>query len=265
MNHDLSLITDWLKASKISLNTNKTKVLIYKPKNVIIHKKLNFRISGQKIEVTDSIKYLGIIPQDNLIWDNRLTHIIKKIHRGIGILSKIRHYVPKWLLRTIYFSLFNSHLIYGCEIWGQKSTLLFRKIQDLQDKAIRIINYKPDDINVNELYRNDKILKITDFISLKNTLFVKDSLEGNIPTPLQDYFKLARNIHGHGTRSAGKSLIDIPQAQVRTQTYGHYSIKSRCASTWNTLQNVLDKDLTQIAYPEAEKCIVQHCLDSYNI
>ena len=32
VNHDLSLITDWLKASKISLNTNKTKVLIYKPK-----------------------------------------------------------------------------------------------------------------------------------------------------------------------------------------------------------------------------------------
>ena len=115
--------------------------------------------------------------------------------------------------------------MYGCEIWGQKSTLLFRKIQDFQDKAIRIIKYKPDDVSVNELYRNDKILKITDFISLKNTLFVKDSLEGNIPTPLQDYFKLARNIHGHGTRSAGKSLIDIPQ--VRTQTYGHYSIKSR--------------------------------------
>ena len=57
VNHDLSLITDWLKASKISLNTNKTKVLIYKPKNAIIHKKLNFRISGRKIEVTDSIKY----------------------------------------------------------------------------------------------------------------------------------------------------------------------------------------------------------------
>ena len=58
---------------------------------------------------------------------------------------------------------------------------------------------------------------MTDFISLENTLFVKDSLGGNIPTPLQDYFKLARNIHGHGTKSAGKSLIDIPQ--VRTQTY----------------------------------------------
>ena len=32
VNHDLALITDWLRANKVSLNTSKTKVLIYKPK-----------------------------------------------------------------------------------------------------------------------------------------------------------------------------------------------------------------------------------------
>ena len=32
VNHDLALITDWLRANKISLNAIKTKVLIYKPK-----------------------------------------------------------------------------------------------------------------------------------------------------------------------------------------------------------------------------------------
>ena len=60
MNHDLALITDWLRANKISLNTSKTKVLIYKPKTVRINKKLNFRISGQKVEISDNIKYLGL-------------------------------------------------------------------------------------------------------------------------------------------------------------------------------------------------------------
>ena len=46
VNHDLALITDWLRANKISLNTSKTKVLIYKPKTKKIYKNLNFRISG---------------------------------------------------------------------------------------------------------------------------------------------------------------------------------------------------------------------------
>ena len=261
VNHDLALITDWLRANKISLNTSKTKVLIYKPKTVRINKKLNFRISGQKVEISDSIKYLGLHLKDTLEWDNHLKVIIKKLQRAIGILSKIRHYVPKWLLRTIYFSLFNSHLIYGCEIWGQRETGLFRNIQDLQDKAIRIINFKLDDHDVNSLYHENKILKITDFIALKNTLFVKDSLEGNTPTSLQNIFKLAREMHNHGTRNARNNLIDIPQ--VRTQTYGHFSIKSRCATIWNTLQNTLDKDLMQISHSYARKALIEYFLNTY--
>ena len=28
--------------------------------------------------------------------------------------------VPKFLLKTIYYSIFHSHLIYGCEVWGSK-------------------------------------------------------------------------------------------------------------------------------------------------
>ena len=56
VNYDLALITDWLRENKISLNTSKTKVLIYKPKTKKIYKNLNFRISGQKIEISDSIK-----------------------------------------------------------------------------------------------------------------------------------------------------------------------------------------------------------------
>ena len=46
-------------------------------------------------------------------------------------------------------------------------------------------------------------------------------------------------MHDHGTRNARNNLVDIPQ--VRTQTYGHFSIKSRCANIWNILQNTLRK------------------------
>ena len=85
VNHDLALITDWLRANKISLNTGKTKVLIYKPKATKIHKNLNFRISGQKIEISNNIKYLGLHLQDTLEWDTHLNIIIKKLQRAIGL------------------------------------------------------------------------------------------------------------------------------------------------------------------------------------
>ena len=48
----------WLKTNKISLNTGKIEIIMFRPKNTTITKKLNFRISGQKIILSKSVKYL---------------------------------------------------------------------------------------------------------------------------------------------------------------------------------------------------------------
>ena len=50
INHDLALINKWLRANKISLNTSKTEIIIFRAKNNRIAKHVNFRISGQKVE-----------------------------------------------------------------------------------------------------------------------------------------------------------------------------------------------------------------------
>ena len=38
----------------------------------------------------------------------------KKLNRAIGLLSKVWHFTSQHLLKILYYSLFNSHLIYGC-------------------------------------------------------------------------------------------------------------------------------------------------------
>ena len=38
INHDLALLVQWLRANKISLNTSKTEIVIFKPKHKIITK-----------------------------------------------------------------------------------------------------------------------------------------------------------------------------------------------------------------------------------
>ena len=88
-------------------------------------------------------KYLGIILQDDLHWNSHLTKLRKKLSRSIGLLSNVRYYVPKHLLRTTYHSIFNSHLIYAYEIWGQNQTnYYFKKLLHLQEKTLRIIDVK---------------------------------------------------------------------------------------------------------------------------
>ena len=112
----LKLANEWIRANKLSINVNKTKIITFKPKNKNITKWLNFRMSGQKIKLNKQVKYLGVILQDDLHWSSHLSYLEHRLRCLIGLLSKVRYYVSKYLLRTIYYSLFNSHLIYSCKI-----------------------------------------------------------------------------------------------------------------------------------------------------
>ena len=124
-------------------------------------------MSDQKIIPTRTMKYLAVFLNDPLSWDTHLNTLILKLNRAIGLLAKIRHYTPKYLLKTIYYSLFNSHLIYASQIWGQSKSDHFRKLVKLQEKALRIINFLPDATPLRDIYMNLKVLKLPDYIPYK--------------------------------------------------------------------------------------------------
>ena len=73
INRDLKLVAQWIRANKLSLNTGKTKIVIFKSRNRKITKHLNFHISGQKIVPVDSVKYLGLTLQSDLHWIGKHT------------------------------------------------------------------------------------------------------------------------------------------------------------------------------------------------
>ena len=139
--------------------------------------------------------------QSDLLWKMHLTSLEKKLSRGIGLLSKIRHYVPKFLLKSIYYSIFNSHLIYGCEVWGQnQNNVLVHTLQKLQEKAVCLINFETNKNVVGRLIKDSNILKLTYFIKYKYALFIRNSLrKENIPI-FNEFYTLFNQNHVYNTR-----------------------------------------------------------------
>ena len=142
---------------------------------------MNFRISGQKIKITSKTKYLGILLDEHLTFKPHIENLKRKLNRGNCLLSKIRYYVKASLLRTIYYALFDSHLRYGCQIWGQINNQDINNIEIPQNKALRIINLKGPLDSANPLYKDSKIFKLRDTIKIDNCLFAFDQLKGNLP------------------------------------------------------------------------------------
>ena len=140
VNFDLSNLVQWLRANKISLNVNKTVIVVFRSSTKQIYKNLNFRLSGQKIEPKRCTKYSGV--DKHLSFNEYMNTLKQKLNRASGILAKLRYYVTADVLKTIYYAFFDSHMKYACHIWGQVENKTFHMIQRAQNKALRIISFK---------------------------------------------------------------------------------------------------------------------------
>ena len=114
VNYDLRHIVEWLRANKISLNSGKTELILFRSKHKNITKNMNFRISGKEINIICKTKYLGVILEKHLTFKYHLENLKLKLNRANCLLSKIRYFVKFPLQRTIHYARFDIHLTYGC-------------------------------------------------------------------------------------------------------------------------------------------------------
>ena len=72
----------------------------------------------------------------------------------------------------MYCALFDSHLRYGCQIWGQKQSKIVEEIERTRNKAMRILNFKGSREVVDYFYKESKIDKLNNIIIKANCRFV---------------------------------------------------------------------------------------------
>jgi len=65
------------------------------------------------VEQKTCVKYLGLIIDCHLNSKKHVHEVSKKMSRGIGILSKLRHFVIDDILTPLYYSLVYPFLTYG--------------------------------------------------------------------------------------------------------------------------------------------------------
>ena len=97
-------------------------------------------------------------------------HSLKKLNQHINRDLKL---AVEWLrANKLSLNISKTELV----ILKSQNILLFKKILKLHDKAIQIINLKTPNTPVGPLLKDNKILKISDFINYKNAMLVKSIL-----------------------------------------------------------------------------------------
>ena len=179
---------------------------------------------------------------------------------GTWVLCKLRYYVNKEKLSTIYFAIFYSYLTYATTVWGQ-IRISKKTITVLQKKALRIMSFAAFNSHSSS-YFHHCILKFCDIVNIEACAFIKNCFNSNIFSEFAERFKLVSESHAHKTRSSSKGLLFVPG--YNTSRFGRKSVICSATPVWNHLQNKnSNHDFMKPAPKALKNCLTQKLISLY--
>ena len=96
INHDMNKLREWLIRNKLQHHTTKTKVMYIgsRPNLKIMNDDLPVVINNQLVPRERSFTCLGVKLDETLEWNEHIEVIYKKVAAGIGMMKRIKLFVP---------------------------------------------------------------------------------------------------------------------------------------------------------------------------
>ena len=247
-NDILTRFYQYFTHNKLSINSTKTKYMIFKPnvrssnnkKKLFDTTNTNIIMQNTILEEVNSIRFLGVIINNKLTWELHKQHVHAKISKTIGIIHKCKYIMKENDVMNMYKTFIEPYFLYAIEVWGHSITSNSDILIKLQNRVIR---------NIFNCWRTEDAWKIcNDRITNIKDLYVKvikRICHKHHCNQLPEYFSL--NIMPIKT-STDQSCLDKFQNIPQTRTASHklynykidhsdhsYTFKYNCANIWNNL------------------------------
>ena len=153
-----------------------------------------------------------MIVDDKLTWEQHIDYISCEITRNIGILKRIRRFIPRECLLLLYHTLIEPYFKYCSIVRGQCSESLKDWLQPLQNRAARTmarVRYAEADHDT--LLSNFGWLNVRSLSKLDLRVFVYKELHSLHPERDESLLQELDNLHYHKTGSATSNNLFIPR------------------------------------------------------
>ena len=235
-----------MKTNQLHINLNKCAHMYFRPtlnnndrmtcaRSAPYNNRLTLSVNGQKIKQVDKVKFLGVIIDENLSWDEHIQHLESKLLATIVLIKRIKKFIPSSQYVNIYHSLFVSHLTYGISCWGGTYSTKLQKLFNIQKRCIRILFGKTLSFDHPEFYltcartrtyeqhiaptdytleHTKPLFKKNGFLTMQNLYILRSLIELfkiiklQSPVSIYNTFKFCPNTH-HSKLLCPKYNLDI--------------------------------------------------------
>ena len=171
----------------------------------ISHLVPSLTINDTEIERVNTFNFIGITLDENVSWKPHISILSNKISKYSGILNRLKRYLPLYIMRMLYCSLVNSHLIYGILVWGYEC----HRLEKIQKRIIRIITVSKYNTHTEPLFKALDLLKLKDMLNLSTLKFYYRYLHDNLPAYFYLFQITTQGSHHHyNTRHSDQIHVD---------------------------------------------------------
>lgn len=136
------------------------------------YKQLQIDLGKQtiKIDMTEKMKYLGIIIDSHLRWNYHIDHIVKKLRSMLSKFKYLRDILDIEQLRILYYALIQPHINYGILAWGGIMNNYLKKLEITQKWLLKVIYKRNYTYPTTTLYEETEILDQRQLFFLSMTI-----------------------------------------------------------------------------------------------
>ena len=198
INNELAKVYDWLAVNKLSLNIGKTKYVIFHAKNKRIEGVIpDLEIDGIPLDKIKEINFLGLHLNENISWKPHIDSLSNKLAKCAGVLNRLKRFLPAHILRTLYFRMVQSRMMFCLLTWW----FSYYRLEKLQKRFVIIVSSSKCNAHSEPLFKALDILKIEHLFSQSCLKFV---------------YKLKKNVNYVNT-SYPSNVFPGPQFMITTQ------------------------------------------------
>jgi hypothetical protein len=270
-NTEFRMVAQWMRANRLMLHPDKTKFMIFCPRQ----KPLDINLCRVYLNNNDIgtvpedpelvseiiflntadepvIRFLGLFLDPHLSFKYHIAKVVSKIAKGMYIIRTVKNILPESALKTLYFSLINSHLIYALPAYGCAENSVLKPLVKIQKKAIRIISKSKWNSHCEPIFKRLGILRFEDMIKYSQLEFMYFWEHKRLPASFLDTWKRKNDFMGPDNYSL-RNALDLYTETPRL-TFSQRLPLFKFPVLWNTLEPEIKQTWPPFLFKKLVKC-----------
>ena len=247
INDELPKLYQWTIANRLTVSLDKTYSMLFSNRDSHLEKE-DIYWNNETVKYKEIEEFLGLTIDHKLKFTDHIYFVCKKLSKTVGILYRLKGFVPCNVLVSLYYSLAYPYLLYANVVWGGTCQVHLEPLVILQKRIIRIVTNADYYAHTEPLFKTSSILKISD---LHNFLLAQYMYRRRLCG--DDMFEVS---HEHDTRGRNNAQ-QVFQRLTQTQL----SVSFAGPRVWNSLPPNIQNSATLGMF---KRLVKEYYLARYN-